>query len=170
MSDSIMEKVVEPSATNNQQIKQIKAWFEAAVPTPGTQNIHAQIGVHFEEVAEMFDAMKGSVISDSSSEKVVFAADVLHYIQTQFKALSGGVDIDVQCLDREGLLDSLCDQIVTAVGVAHMLGLDIEGALQEVADSNDSKFDDDGKPIFNEYKKIMKGPRYFKPNLSQFVS
>ena len=47
--------------------------------------------------------------------------------------------------------------------------LDIEGALKEVADSNDSKFDDEGRPIFNEQLKIMKGPNYFRPQLVKFT-
>lgn len=66
------------------------------------------------------------------------------------------------------LLDALCDQIVTAIGVAHMFGFDIQGALQEVANSNDSKFED-GKPVFNEHGKIAKGKNYFKPELAKFI-
>ncbi|SSX60346.1 nucleoside triphosphate pyrophosphohydrolase family protein [Actinobacillus lignieresii] len=70
--------------------------------------------------------------------------------------------------DKVELLDALCDQIVTAIGVAHMFGMNIQGALQEVANSNDSKFED-GKPVFNEQGKIAKGKHYFKPNLERFV-
>ena len=50
-----------------------------------------------------------------------------------------------------------------------MHDMDVHGALQDVADSNDSKFDDNGMPIFNEQKKIIKGPNYVKPNLVDFV-
>ena len=71
-------------------------------------------------------------------------------------------------IDRQELLDSLADQIVTAVGVARMFELDIVGALKEVNASNYSKFVD-GKPLFDENGKIKKGPNYFKPDLSKFV-
>ena len=66
------------------------------------------------------------------------------------------------------LLDSLCDQIVTAIGVAHMLGMDIENALAEVNRSNHSKFED-GKPVFNAQGKISKGVNYTPPKLGKFI-
>jgi predicted HAD superfamily Cof-like phosphohydrolase len=66
------------------------------------------------------------------------------------------------------LLDSLADQIVTAIGVAHMMGFDILGALQEVNRSNFSKFED-GKAVFDENGKIRKGKDYTPPNLESFV-
>jgi len=62
------------------------------------------------------------------------------------------------------LLDALCDQIVTATGVGHMMNMKLPLALEEVNASNYSKFVN-GEPIFNENKKIMKGPSYFKPSL-----
>ena len=77
-------------------------------------------------------------------------------------------DDSVVVKDRQLLLDSLCDQIVTAVGVAHMFGLDITGALEEVNRSNWSKFVD-GEPVFNKHGKIAKGPNYSPPDLSKFV-
>ena len=70
--------------------------------------------------------------------------------------------------DRDAMLDSLCDQIVTATGVAHMFGMDIQGALNEVNRSNWSKFVD-GKPVFDINGKIAKPATYSKPDLSAFV-
>ena len=69
---------------------------------------------------------------------------------------------------RRELLDALCDQIVTAVGVAYMLGMDIQGALNEVNRSNWSKFVD-GKAVFNEQGKIAKSENYTPPQLVEFV-
>ena len=66
------------------------------------------------------------------------------------------------------MLDSLADQLVTGVGVAHMLRMDIIGALNEVNLSNFSKFVD-GIPQFDANRKIIKGPDYFKPNLELFL-
>ena len=75
---------------------------------------------------------------------------------------------DINEHEKQELLDALCDQIVTAVGVAHMLGMDIEGALNEVNNSNWSKFED-GEPVFNEQGKIAKGRDYFAPDLTRFI-
>lgn len=69
---------------------------------------------------------------------------------------------------KADLLDALCDQIVTAIGVGYMAGFDMAGALQEVIRSNASKFEN-GKPLFDENGKIRKGKDYTPPELAQFV-
>ena len=74
------------------------------------------------------------------------------------------MNCDIRC----ELLDALVDQIVTAVGVGHMMGMDVLGALEEINRSNFSKFED-GKPVFDENGKITKGKDYVKPNLEKFV-
>lgn len=66
------------------------------------------------------------------------------------------------------LLDSIADQIVTATGVGVFLGMNVPGALNEVNRSNYSKFED-GEPVFNENKKVMKGKDYTPPDLSKFI-
>lgn len=150
-------------------VKRIKNWFESAIPDPTGHNIHSQIGVHLEEVTEMLQTLQSAGATLRIREEIGLAADVMHYLQKQIKAYTNGAEIVLSDVNRTEMLDSLCDQIVTAVGLAHMLKMDIEGALEEVAASNDSKFDKDGLPIFNEQQKIMKGPDYFPPNLSRFV-
>lgn len=70
--------------------------------------------------------------------------------------------------NRLALLDALADQIVTATGVGTFLGMNVPGALAEVNRSNYSKFED-GEPIFNENKKVMKGKDYTPPDLSSFI-
>ena len=67
------------------------------------------------------------------------------------------------------LLDALCDQIVTAIGVAHMFGFDIKNALAEVNKSNWSKFEN-GKPVFYKNGKIKKGKYYKEPELEMFIN
>jgi NTP pyrophosphatase (non-canonical NTP hydrolase) len=135
----------------------IKLWFERAVPNPTDKNRAVQIGVHFEEVAEMAEAIR----EDKVHEKLAYIADF-------HKRLNQGFATDDPLVNRKELLDSLCDQIVTAVGVAHMFGMDIAGALSEVNRSNWSKFID-GQPVFNEHGKIAKGPEYTPPNLDSFL-
>jgi NTP pyrophosphatase (non-canonical NTP hydrolase) len=136
-------------------IKQIKQWFELAKPNPTEEDVSAQVGVHFSEVGEMVEAIG---LGAGGAFRELMSLEE-HYLRKRCV---------VTTRDDEELLDSLCDQIVTAIGVAHMKGYDIEGALQEVARSNDSKFVN-GKPIFNEHGKIMKGPSYSKPDLKPFI-
>jgi predicted HAD superfamily Cof-like phosphohydrolase len=94
------------------------------------------------------------------------AGHQIHEDAEFFKKKCAG--IAPQGVDRQELLDALCDQIVTAVGVAHMFGMDIESALNEVNASNWSKFVD-GNPVFNEHGKIAKGPGYFEPKIAEFA-
>jgi len=78
-------------------------------------------------------------------------------------------DATVTVADDVELLDSLCDQVVTGTGVAHMQGYHFVDALVEVNLSNWSKFDAQGRPIFNEHGKIIKGPNYYKPDLVSYA-
>ena len=65
--------------------------------------------------------------------------------------------------------DALTDILYVTYGAGHAFGIDLDKCFQEVQNSNMSKLDKDGKPIFNEAGKVMKGPNYFKPNLRQFI-
>jgi len=144
-------------------IKQIENWFTASTPEPTHQNFNTQAGVHVEEFAEMIETVKGR--DQESQRRLDEALRVISALAEDMKR--GAVKIDIT--DAEGFLDAMCDQIVTATGTAKLAGLDLSGALQHVADSNDSKFVD-GKPLRDPVsQKIKKGPRYWSPNLAPFV-
>ena len=66
--------------------------------------------------------------------------------------------------------DALTDILYVTYGAGHAFGIDLDKCFDEVQNSNMSKLDENGKPIFNGSGKVMKGPNYFKPNLSKFVS
>ena len=66
--------------------------------------------------------------------------------------------------------DALTDILYVTYGAGHAFGIDLDKCFDEVQNSNMSKLDEDGKPIFNEHGKVMKGPNYFKPDLSKFVN
>jgi predicted HAD superfamily Cof-like phosphohydrolase len=66
--------------------------------------------------------------------------------------------------------DALTDILYVTYGAGHSFGIDLDKCFEEVQNSNMSKLDENGKPIYNEAGKVMKGPKYFKPNLSKFVS
>ena len=65
--------------------------------------------------------------------------------------------------------DALTDILYVTYGAGHAFGIDLDKCFEEVQNSNMSKLDEDGKPIYNESGKVMKGPNYFKPDLSKFV-
>ena len=66
--------------------------------------------------------------------------------------------------------DALTDILYVTYGAGHAFGIDLDKCFDEVQNSNMSKLDENGKPIYNDYGKVMKGPNYFKPDLSKFVN
>ena len=66
--------------------------------------------------------------------------------------------------------DALTDILYVTYGAGHAFGIDLDKCFEEVQSSNMSKLDENGKPIYNEAGKVMKGPNYFKPDLSKFVN
>ena len=66
--------------------------------------------------------------------------------------------------------DALTDILYVTYGAGHAFGIDLDKCFDEVQNSNMSKLDENGKPIYNDSGKVMKGPNYFKPDLSKFVN
>lgn len=139
-------------------IAKTKEWFEIAVPVPTQQGFNVQLGCHLEEVGEMLDNL------EFSEGCAVVVAQTVKALADRLKA----GQCTARIINPVEHLDALADQIVTAVGCAHMAHMDIIGALDEVNRSNFSKFED-GKPVFNEQGKIKKGRDYSEPQLARFV-
>ena len=72
--------------------------------------------------------------------------------------------------DIKEVADALTDILYVTYGAGHSFGIDLDKCFEEVQNSNMSKLGNDGKPIYNDKGKVMKGPNYFKPNLSKFVA
>ena len=66
--------------------------------------------------------------------------------------------------------DALTDILYVTYGAGHAFGIDLDKCFDEVQNSNMSKLNENGEPIYNESGKVMKGPNYFKPDLTKFVS
>ena len=78
-----------------------------------------------------------------------------------------------EALDKKDLkevIDALTDILYVTYGAGHAFGIDLDKCFEEVQNSNMSKLGEDGKPIYNEKGKVLKGPKYFKPNLKKFVA
>ena len=71
--------------------------------------------------------------------------------------------------DLKEAVDALTDILYVTYGAGHAFGVDLNKCFDEVQRSNMSKLGEDGKPIYNENGKVMKGPNYFKPDLSKFI-
>jgi len=71
--------------------------------------------------------------------------------------------------DITEVADALTDILYVTYGAGHAYGIDLDKCFKEVQNSNMSKLGEDGKPIYNESGKVMKGPSYFKPNLKKFL-
>ena len=72
--------------------------------------------------------------------------------------------------DIKEVADALTDILYVTYGAGHSFGINLDKCFKEVQNSNMSKLGSDGKPIFNDKGKVMKGPNYFKPNLNKFVA
>jgi predicted HAD superfamily Cof-like phosphohydrolase len=147
-------------------LKRTKEWFELAVPEPELKNFNSQLGCHFEEVGEMLSAIHGNTYV--AQFLIGTAKAAIENLSRHIKENSNEAQVAIAKHNQANFLDALCDQTVTATGVAHMMGHDFIGAMSEVNRSNFSKFVD-GKPVFNTNAKIIKGKDYTEPNLKPFL-
>ena len=72
--------------------------------------------------------------------------------------------------DIKEVADALTDILYVTYGAGHAFGINLDKCFEEVQNSNMSKLSSDGKPIYNDNGKVMKGPNYFKPDLTKFIS
>ena len=149
----------------NDVIQQTTHWFELAHGDAKGSKRTVQLGVHFEEVAEMLGALVSK--DDQALALIRKAEDSLVQLSEYLKKNSKTTHIYPH---RDNLLlDALCDQAVTLAGVAYDYGYKFPQALREVNRSNFSKFVD-GLPVFNETGKVMKGAGYTPPNLDAYIA
>lgn len=140
-------------------------WFRKAIPNPTEQTLQVQLGVHFEEVAEFADTLVGR---DAVTQQMLLDLKVsANRLAIQLKNPESRVTLPEE--NRVEFIDAVADQIVTAAGSAYQAKMLPCSALNEVNESNFSKFDEEGNPIFDENGKIMKGPNYRKAVLEPFV-
>ena len=140
-------------------MRNVELWHKRARPEPSNDDLQVQLGCLIEEIVEMFDSL-------DIHHSWAALADELSLLATRLK--QGATVVSIK--DREAFLDSLADQVVTAIGVGHCANMRTAEAVEEVNRSNWSKFDQEtGQPIFSPYGKITKGPNYRAPNLKEFV-
>ena len=99
-----------------------------------------------------------------------FSSDKINNLR--YNLIKEELDEFKQALDKKDILevaDALTDILYVTYRAGHAFGIDLDNCFQEVQNSNMSKLGEDGKPIFNDHGKVMKGPNYFKPDLSKYV-
>ena len=89
----------------------------------------------------------------------------INLIKEELNELEEAVEND----DLLEVADALTDILYVTYGAGHAFGINLDGCFEEVQRSNMSKLDKDGKPIYNDHGKVLKGPNYFEPNLKKFV-
>ena len=103
-------------------------------------------------------------------DKPAFSTDKINKLRIDL--IKEELDELIEAMKNNDLLevaDALTDILYVTYGAGHAFGIDLDKCFEEVQNSNMSKLDENGKPIYNESGKVMKGPKYFKPDLSKFV-
>ena len=104
-------------------------------------------------------------------EKASFPTDKITSLR--YELIKEELDEFKEAIDKKDIkevADALTDILYVTYGAGHAFGIDLDKCFEEVQNSNMSKLGKDGKPIYNEKGKVMKGPNYFKPNLNKFVA
>ena len=99
-----------------------------------------------------------------------FSSDKINILR--YNLIKEELDEFKHALENKDLLevaDALTDILYVTYGAGHAFGIDLDACFQEVQSSNMSKLGENGKPIFNNEGKVMKGPNYFKPDLSKYI-
>ena len=97
------------------------------------------------------------------NEKIIkLRYELIHEELAEFKRA-------MEAKNLKEIADALTDILYVTYGAGHAYGIDLDKCFSEVQRSNMSKLGENGKPIYNEKGKVMKGPKYFEPNLKQFI-
>jgi len=121
---------------------------------------------NFENVKQFMQIFGQEVKTKASfpSDKIIHLR--LHLIEEELLELKEAIEKK----DIKEVADALTDILYVTYGAGHAFGINLDKCFEEVQNSNMSKLGPDGKPIYNEQGKVMKGPDYFKPDLNKFVA
>ena len=103
--------------------------------------------------------------------KASFSSDKINLLR--YELIKEELDELRVAMENKDLLevaDALTDILYVTYGAGHAFGINLDRCFEEVQNSNMSKLGEDSKPIYNESGKVMKGPKYFKPDLTKFVN
>lgn len=132
---------------------------------PDKDRVRLRMSLLLEEVAEVMDSFQGEQGNRHSRtiEKLTLSVERSQYWSNLIE------NSDVYNADLQHIAKELADLVYVTYGMAHELGVDLDAVLEEVHSSNMSKLDEDGKPMYNEQGKVMKGPNFRPADLSMIV-
>ena len=119
-----------------------------------------------------FEKVKNFMITYGQEVKESASFPDENIIKLRLKLIKEELEELEQALNDKNLLevaDALTDILYVTYGAGHSFGINLDACFEEVQRSNMSKLDENEKPIYNEYGKVMKGPNFSKPNLKQFI-
>ena len=120
---------------------------------------------NFEKVGTFMKTF-GQEVKDSAS----FSTEKINALRLSL--IKEELDELIEAINKKDLVevaDALTDILYVTYGAGHAFGINLDKCFEEVQNSNMSKLDDNGKPIYNDNGKVMKGPNYFKPNLKKYI-
>ena len=120
---------------------------------------------NFEKVG-VFMKTFGQNVKQSSS----FSSEKINALRISL--IKEELDELIEAMNKKDLVevaDALTDILYVTYGAGHAFGINLDDCFEEVQNSNMSKLDNNGKPIYNDSGKVMKGPNYFKPDLSKYI-
>jgi len=121
---------------------------------------------NFESVRKFMEIFGQEIKEKASFPKDKITSLRYDLIKEELEELKEAIDKR----DLKEVADALTDILYVTFGVGHAFGINLDNCFEEVQNSNMSKLGLDGKPIYNDKGKVMKGPKYFKPDLSKFVA
>ena len=121
---------------------------------------------NFESVKKFMETFGQEVKSEASFPKDKIIRLRVDLIREELSELKDALEKK----DIKEVADALTDILYVTYGAGHAFGINLDKCFEEVQNSNMSKLGSDGKPIYNEHGKVMKGPDYFKPDLNKFVA
>tara|TARA_B100001029_G_scaffold165049_1_gene156412 strand:+ start:347 stop:718 length:372 start_codon:yes stop_codon:yes gene_type:complete len=121
---------------------------------------------NFEHVKKFMETFGQEVRTEASfpTDKIISLR--LDLIKEELSELKEAIEKK----DIKEVADALTDILYVTYGAGHAFGINLDKCFEEVQNSNMSKLGSDGKPIYNEHGKVMRGPDYFKPDFSKFVA
>ena len=121
---------------------------------------------NFEKVRKFMETFGQEIREKASFPKDSICSLRIDLIKEELNELEEAINNN----DIKEVADALTDILYVTYGAGHAFGVDLDKCFEEVQNSNMSKLGKDGKPIYNDKGKVMKGPNYFKPNLNKFVA
>lgn len=151
--------------TGFEQVREFHQTFHHTLnerPTiPSTKDVKLRLALLLEEFIELSQAC----LSDSSDA----AQHYIHVLEHAMQDIRQLTDADLD-VDLVEVADALTDINYVAYGAGHCFGVDLDACMEEVQRSNMSKLGADGKPMYNEHGKVVKGPNYSPPNLAKVLN